>query len=42
MKNEILAKGQTRTMTVKEVASAMGVSKDTILNCIRRIMPNKV
>lgn len=42
MKNEISIKGQSRTMTVKEVASAMGVSKDTILNCIRRTIPNKV
>lgn len=31
-----------KTMTVKEVASAMGVSTDTIKNCIRRIMPNKM
>lgn len=27
-------------MTVREVAEAMGVSKDTVLNCIKRIMPN--
>ncbi len=31
-----------KTMTVKEVASAMGVSTDTVKNCIRRIMPNKM
>ena len=29
-------------MTVREVAEAMGVSLDTIKNCIRRIMPNKM
>lgn len=29
-------------MTVAEVANAMGVSKDTIKNCIRRIFPNKM
>lgn len=29
-------------MTVREVAEAMGVSYDTIKNCIRRIMPNKM
>lgn len=31
-----------KVMTVKEVASALGVSKDTILNCIKRILPNKL
>ena len=31
-----------KTMTVKEVASALGVSADTIKNCIRRILPNKM
>lgn len=29
-----------KTMTVKEVANTLGVSKDTILNCIKRTMPN--
>lgn len=29
-----------KVMTVREVAEAMGVSKDTVLNCIKRIMPN--
>ena len=31
-----------KTMTVREVAEALGVSTDTIKNCIRRIMPNKM
>ena len=31
-----------KVMTVAEVAKAMGVSKDTIKNCIRRISPNKM
>ena len=31
-----------KTMTVKEVAEALGVSTDTVKNCIRRIMPNKM
>lgn len=31
-----------KTMTVKEVATAMGVSTDTIKNCIRRILPSKM
>lgn len=31
-----------KVMTVKEVAEAMGVSNDTIKNCIRRIMPDKM
>ena len=31
-----------KTMTVKEVALAMGVSNDTVKNCIRRVMPNKM
>lgn len=29
-----------KTMTVKEVANALGVSKDTVLNCIKRTIPN--
>ena len=29
-------------MTMTEVASAMGVSKDTVRNCVRRIMPGKM
>lgn len=31
-----------KTMTVKEVADVFGVSKDTVLNCIKRIMPDKL
>ena len=31
-----------KTMTVKEVAEALGVSTDTVKNCIRRIMSNKM
>lgn len=31
-----------KTMTVKEVAEALSVSSDSIKNCIRRIMPNKM
>ena len=31
-----------KTMTVKEVALAMGVSNDTVKNCIRRVLPNKM
>ena len=31
-----------KMMTVREVAMAMGVSTDTVKNCIRRIMPNKM
>jgi len=31
-----------KTMTVKEIAQAMGVSTDTVKNCIRRIMPQKM
>ena len=31
-----------KTMTVREVAEALGVSTDTIKNCIRRIMPNRM
>lgn len=31
-----------KTMTIKEVAEALGVSYDTINNCIKRIMPNKL
>lgn len=31
-----------KTMTVRAVAEALGVSTDTIKNCIRRIMPNKM
>lgn len=39
---ERLQKTVAKTMTVKEVASALGVSTDTIKNCIRRILPNKM
>lgn len=39
--NEIINKSN-KVMTVREVAEAMGVSLDTIKNCIRRIMPNKM
>ena len=31
-----------KVMTVAEVAKAMGVSKDTVRNCIKRIFPNKL
>lgn len=31
-----------KTMTTKEVAEVLGVSTDTIKNCIRRIMPDKM
>ena len=31
-----------KTMTTKEVAEVLGVSTDTIKNCIRRIMPNRM
>lgn len=31
-----------KTMTVREVAEALRVSTDTIKNCIRRIMPNRM
>lgn len=31
-----------KLMTVKEVSEALGVSSDTIKNCIRRLMPNKM
>lgn len=31
-----------KTMTVREVAEALGVSTDIIKNCIRRIMPNRM
>ena len=42
MKNEILIKGQTRTMTVKEIASAIGVAESTIRNKIAELFPNRV
>ena len=29
-------------MTTREVAEALGVSRDTVKNCIRRIMPDKM
>ena len=31
-----------KVMTVAEVAKAMGVSKDTVKNCIRRLFPQKM
>lgn len=31
-----------KTMTVKEIADVMGVSTDTIKNCIRRVYPDKM
>lgn len=34
--------GEEQKMTVKEVSDSMGVSTDTIKNCIRRIMPDKM
>ena len=39
MTNEL---SKENVMTVKEVAEALGVSTDTVKNCIRRIMPNKM
>lgn len=33
---------EKQVMTVKEVAEAMGVSTDTVKNCIRRSMPEKM
>lgn len=39
MNNELTLE---KTMTVKEIAQAMGVSTDTVKNCIRRIMPEKM
>lgn len=45
MENKKMTELQARepkAMTVKEVASAMGVSADTVKNCIRRTMPNKM
>lgn len=33
---------EKQVMTVKEIAQAMGVSTDTVKNCIRRIMPEKM
>jgi len=39
MENEL---STGKTMTVKEVADALCVSPDTIKNCIRRIMPDKM
>lgn len=40
-KNEIFC-GKETLMTVREIAEAMGVSSDTVKNCIRRIMPDKM
>ncbi len=31
-----------KTMTMQEIADAMGVSKDTIRNCVRRVFPDKM
>lgn len=31
-----------KTMTMQEIADAMGVSKDTIRNCVRRVFPRKM
>ena len=39
MNNELTLE---KTMTVKEIAQVMGVSTDTVKNCIRRIMPEKM
>lgn len=42
--NKSLSENRTseKTMTVKEVSENLGISKDTVLNCIKRIMPNKM
>ena len=42
MKTTELQTREPKAMTVKEVSEALGVSKDTILNCIKRTMPDKV
>lgn len=44
MRNETKSNlvGSQKTMTVQEVANVLGVSADTIKNCIRRIMPNRM
>lgn len=39
MANELTAE---KTMTMQEIADAMGVSKDTIRNCVRRVFPDKM
>ena len=31
-----------KTITMQEIADAMGVSKDTIRNCVRRVFPDKM
>ena len=38
----VLVNTSEKTMSVKEIAKAMGVSTDTVKNCIRRIMPGKM
>lgn len=40
--NKLQACTEKQVMTVKEIAQAMGVSTDTVKNCIRRIMPEKM
>jgi len=40
-RNELAVKPE-KTMTTRELAEALGVSADTIKNCIRRIMPDKM
>lgn len=40
--NNLQACNKKQVMTVKEIAEAIGVSTDTVKNCIRRIMPNKM
>lgn len=40
MANRSVAK--ENTMTVREIAETLGVSKDVVLNCIKRIFPKKM
>lgn len=41
-KNELSARNQLKTMTVKEIASAIGVAESTIRNKIAELFPNRV
>ncbi len=40
--NDLQTCTEKQVMTVKEIAEALGVSTDTVKNCIRRIMPMKM
>ena len=40
--NEVSTEVTTQSMTVREVADILSVSTDTVKNCIRRILPNKM